>query len=78
MPVKSPSTTLYQLGKGIVYIAEWSGATPPDPGDYEDVGNSPRFEVEVSEEKLDHFSSRSGVRLKDKIPSFSVLQAEAP
>jgi hypothetical protein len=47
-------------------IAEWTGSTPPSAGDYEDVGNSPRFECEVSEEKLDHYSSRSGIRVKDK------------
>ena len=62
----SPSTTLYQLGKGVLSIAEWTGATPPSAGDYEDVGNCPRFETEVAEEKLPHYSSRSGVRTKDK------------
>jgi hypothetical protein len=47
-----------------VSIAAWSGTTPP--GTLDDVGNSPRFEVEVTEEKLDHYSSRSGTRVKDK------------
>lgn len=62
----SPSTTLYQLGKGVLEIAEWSNSTPPSAGDFVDVGNCPRFEIEVAEEKLPHYSSRSGVRTKDK------------
>lgn len=65
MPIQSPSTELYSLGKGILSIGEWVGATPP--GSLTDVGNSPRFEVEVTEERLEHFSSRSGTRQKDKI-----------
>lgn len=72
MPGQSPSTALYTLGKGILSIAEWVGITPPDPGSFVDVGNSPRFEVTVTEEKLDHFSSRSGVRLKDKTVTLEI------
>ena len=65
MATASPhSTTLYTLGRGIVSIKEWTGTTPP--GALDDVGNSPRFECEVTEEKLDHSSSRSGTRVKDK------------
>jgi len=64
MPASNPSTTLYTLGRGIVSIAAWSGTSPP--GSLNDVGNSPRFEVEVTEETLDHYSSRSGTRVKDK------------
>lgn len=65
MPVDtSPSTTLYTLGRGILSMEEWSGSTPPVS--YTDVGNCPRMEVEVTEEKLDHFSSRTGLRQKDK------------
>jgi len=60
----NPSTTLYTLGRGIMAIGEWSGATPPVA--YTDVGNCPRMEVEVTEETLAHFSSRSGTRVKDK------------
>lgn len=64
MPANPHSTTLYTLGRGIVSIAAWSGTTPP--ASVTDVGNSPRFEVEVTEEVLDHYSSRSGTRNKDK------------
>lgn len=65
MPASPHSTTLYTLGRGIVSISEWVGTTPPTPP-LTDVGNSPRFECEVTEETLDHYSSRSGTRVKDK------------
>ena len=64
MVAQNPSTTLYKLGRGVVSIAAWVGTTPP--ASQTDVGNSPRFECEVVEENLDHFSSRSGTRNKDK------------
>lgn len=65
MPLTPPNTNLYTLGKGIVSISQWNGAIPPaDP--YTDVGNCPSFDVEVTEELLDHFKSRSGAKTKDK------------
>jgi hypothetical protein len=67
MPAQSPSTTLYSLGKGVMKVGDWSGATPPTfPSGYTDVGNCPDFTVEVTEEVLDHYSSRSGIKTKDK------------
>ena len=60
---ESPSTELLTLGKGIVSVAEWSGGAP---GTFRDVGNAPEFNVELVVETLDHFSSRSGARKKDK------------
>ena len=60
----SSSTTLYTLGKGILYISEYSDACPV--ASYSDLGNCPRLDCEVTEEKLDHYSSRSGARVKDK------------
>jgi len=66
MPIASShSTTLYTLGRGILYISAWVGETPPS-WPYTDVGNCPRFEVEVTEEVLDHYSKRTGLREKDK------------
>jgi hypothetical protein len=65
VPISNPSTSLYQLGRGILYLGEWTGTTPPTS--YRDVGNCPKFEVEVTEEDLNHFSYRSGYRNKDKI-----------
>lgn len=63
----SPSTTLYTLGRGVLSIAEWEGETPPVTDDYEDVGDCQEFTVEVTEEKLEHFTRRSGARNKDKV-----------
>lgn len=60
----SPSTTLYTLGKGVVTIAEYDDNDVL--GEYVDVGNAPEFSLELSEEKLEHYSSRSGAKRKDK------------
>jgi hypothetical protein len=59
----SPSTELYTLGKGILSIAEFSGGVP---GVYYDVGNCPAMTVEVTQEKLAHYSARTGTKSKDK------------
>lgn len=56
----SPNTDNYYVGKGIVSIK-----LPTDP-DYVDVGNVPEFEFTPNIERLDHFSSRTGVRSKDR------------
>lgn len=72
MPIQAHNTQLYQLGKGIVSIAEWNGDTPPSVSDYRDVGNCPKFDVTVTETKLDHFASRTGVKLKDKTVTLEV------
>lgn len=64
MPIGNSSPELYTLGKGIVSIGEWNGATPPAVLD--DVGNAPTFDLEVTEEKLTHKSSRSGLSETDK------------
>jgi hypothetical protein len=65
--VQSPSTDNYALGKGVLKIGEWTGTTPPSyPAGYTDVGNCPEFTVEITEEVLDHYSSRSGIKVKDK------------
>lgn len=64
----------YSIGKGILSIGDWSGTTPPtDPSGYNDVGNCPSFEVEPTLERLPHYSSRAGLRQKDKNP---VIQSE--
>lgn len=61
----SPSTDLYTLGRGILSIREWVGTTPPN-GAWKDLGNCPDFNIEVTKEDLPHYSSRSGIRSKDK------------
>lgn len=60
----------YAIGKGILYVAEWSGGAP---GAYRDIGNCPSFELEPTLERLPHYSSRTGFRTKDKNP---VIQTE--
>ena len=54
---------LYALGKGILYIAPFANGSEV----YSDLGNCPAFALGLSEEKLDHFTSRSGVKRKDKV-----------
>jgi len=68
----NPSTELYALGKGILSVAEWDGSTPPEAGDFRDVGNCTDFNVEVTEESLPHYSSRSGIRKKDKTATLEI------
>lgn len=55
----------YTLGKGILYFDRWD----PDKNKYlgwRDLGNAPSFSFTVNIEKLEHFSSRGGLRVKDK------------
>ena len=60
----SPSTDNYTLGKGVVYFNQLVSA-----GVYageRDLGNAPAFAFNISLEKLEHYSSRGGLRAKDK------------
>lgn len=61
----SPNTDNYYIGKGKVYIKM------PDDDAYWDIGNVPEFEVTPTVDKLDHFSSRAGVKSKDRSVSIS-------
>jgi len=63
MPLGSPNVELYRLGRGKVYAAKFSGGSA---GAYVDLGNCPVFNVEVTVEKLAHYSSQSDLRSKDK------------
>lgn len=65
--ISSPSTNLYVVGRGTIQIGAWDGTTPPEAGDMRDVGNVVEFSVEVTEELLEHFSRRSGLKTKDKV-----------
>lgn len=68
------STDNYSIGKGKLYIGSWSGSTPPsDPSGFSEMGNCPSIEIEPTLERLPHYSSRSGLRNKDKNP---VIQTE--
>lgn len=56
----SPNVENYYIGKGKVSIKQSGDA------DWVDIGNVPTFEFTPAITKLDHFSSRAGVRSKDK------------
>jgi hypothetical protein len=61
----TPSADNYSLGRGVLYFDK----KDPDTGLYtgeRDLGNTPAFSVTLALEKLDHFSSRSGLKAKDK------------
>jgi hypothetical protein len=51
------------IGKGVLQIAKWEGGTV---GAYADVGNCPRFEYEMTEQTIEHFSDRNSVREQDQ------------
>ena len=55
----SPYTGNYSVLKGIVKFT-------PTGGSERDLGNAPEIELTPAVEKLDHFSSRAGVRSKDR------------
>lgn len=61
MPVTltSPNVENYTVGKGIVSIKL------PTDADYVDIGNVPTFEFTPAVTKLDHFTSRAGIKSKD-------------
>ena len=62
----SPDVDNYSVGKGVLSIGLWVGNTPPAV--LTDVGNAPTVEVEHALERLPHYSSRAGLRVKDKNP----------
>lgn len=53
----------YTLGRGILYVGELSNDIPVN---WRDVGNATAFNLTVTTETLPHYSSRAGVRVKDK------------
>ena len=59
----SPNTDNYTLGKGVVYFDKLEGATYMGE---RDLGNAPEFSFNIALEKLEHFSSRGGLKSKDK------------
>lgn len=56
----SPSVDNYQVGKGVVSFSTDEGSN------YRDVGNVSDFTWTPTVTKLDHFSSREGVKKKDR------------
>lgn len=65
MPIslESPNVDNYAIGKGICSVKLIS---PTVDADFVDIGNVPEFEFTPTIERLDHFSSRGGVREKDR------------
>jgi len=61
----SPSTDNYTLGKGVVYFNRKDNTTGLYTGE-RDLGNAPAFSFNIAIEKLDHYSSRGGLKAKDK------------
>jgi len=59
----SPSTDNYTLGKGVVYFDQLISSVFQGE---RDLGNAPAFTFSIALEKLEHFSSRGGLRAKDK------------
>jgi len=55
----SPNALNYFIGKGTISFT-------PTGGSARDLGNAPEVELTPNITKLDHFSSRSGVRKKDR------------
>ena len=55
----SPNVNNYHIGKGIVTFKEAGGST------FVDLGNAPSFIYTPTVEKVEHFSSREGVKTKD-------------
>ena len=58
MPI-SPDVQNYHIGKGVVSFKETGGST------FTDLGNAPSFVYAPTIEKLEHFSSREGIKTKD-------------
>lgn len=56
----APNTSNYYIGKGIVSFKKSGDST------YRDLGNVTIFEFQPNITKLDHFSSRTGVKTKDR------------
>lgn len=54
----------YSLGRGKVYVGEWSAGV--FPATYEEMGNAPEVSLELTEETLEHYNSQAGLRTKDK------------
>jgi len=59
------STNNYSIGKGAMSVATWTSGVV---GAYSAMGNCPSIEFEPTIERLEHYSSLSGLRNRDKYP----------
>lgn len=62
-PRTPPSVDNYMIGKGILSIAKWTGGVA---GSYEDIGNCSKFEFEMTEQTIEHYSQRTGLKTQDQ------------
>jgi len=62
----APNIGNYVVGRGIGYVKLIAPTSNPD-ADYVDCGNITEFTFQVKPTRLDHFSSRVGVRKKDLV-----------
>jgi hypothetical protein len=69
-PPGTYDTNDYTLGRGIMYLSEIDSTTGL-PKEWRDVGNVPDFTVNVAEEELEHFTSRTGLKTRDKTVTLS-------
>lgn len=62
-----PNTGDYSLGRGVVYESGIVTSTEkPDASGWRDLGNATEFNVSLETEKLEHQSSRQGLKVVDK------------
>jgi len=62
----SHSVEAYSMGGGILYLAPWDGATPPEEADYFDAGNMSSFSYSVSSVTVEHENTRGQTMTIDK------------
>lgn len=60
----APNPQNYMLGRGRIYFDTFDASG--NRTGLLDLGNAPSFSVSITTDKLDHYSSRSGLRVKDK------------
>jgi hypothetical protein len=60
----TPNTNDYNLGRGVVYFSELDSNGLPQG--FRDLGNATEFNITVETEKLEHYSSREGLKIVDK------------
>lgn len=65
-PGPSPNIGNYVVGRGIGYVKLIPPTLNPDPA-YVDAGNITEFTFQVKPTRLEHYSSRIGVRKKDLV-----------
>lgn len=73
MPGKDSTGTYdtkdYVLGRGKIYLSELDENGLPKV--WRDIGNVPTFNITVAEEELEHFTTREGLKIKDRTVTLS-------